>query len=348
MSYFGSTLMKKIYLISLLLLTFQGQAQKAYIIKAIETKNQSSFRSLSIPNDSIAWLGGTNGTIGRSSDGGNTWIFTQVKGYEKCDFRSLYAFDDKKAVIANAGSPAYILFTEDGGAHWKLVYENKDSAAFIDGIDYRSDWEGTVCGDPINGRMLMLGTLHAYASWFDLPRQNRPILEKGEASFAASGTTLRYMKDGSIMIATGGKVSRLLRSDAKTRKWNSINTPILQGSNSTGIFSFAFSDDKQGVIVGGDYKNETLGKDHVFYTVDGGKTWLKPAMPTGGYRECVEYIDEKTLISCGPNGADISYNKGNTWRAIPDAKGFHVVRKSRNGKLVILAGKDGKIAMLSR
>ena len=66
-----------------------------------------------------------------SSNGGNNWSFTQVKGFEKADFRSLYAFNAKAAVIANAGSPANILVTNDGGLHWQVVYTNTDLCCFF-------------------------------------------------------------------------------------------------------------------------------------------------------------------------------------------------------------------------
>lgn len=303
-----------------------------------------SFRGLSVVDDSVAWVSG-NG-FGRSADGGRSWSFQKVKGFEKADFRTLYAFDAQTAIIANAGSPAYILRTTDGGQNWKIVYTNTDSLAFFDGADFWNDKEGIIYGDPVNGKMLLLRTNDGGRNWQEMPGQSRPQLSAGEASFAASGTGIRCYGKHKVIVATGGAVSRLFFSDDRGQSWTSISTPILQGKNSTGIFSFSFLNDSTGIIVGGDYLIDTLKKDHVFYTTDSGKNWSAPANPTGGYRECVEFITDKIAIAVGPGGADISYNSGKDWALFENEKSFHVLRKARRGGLIIAAGNK-KISLLS-
>ena len=106
----------------------------------------------------------------------------------------------------------------------------------------------------------------------------------------------------------------------------------------------AFRDKKHGIIVGGDYKNDSLKKDAAFYTSDGGKHWSAPATPARGYRECIEYISSDTCIAVGPGGIDFSTDDGHNWAALSDEKQFHVLRKSRKGSLFIMAGGGGKIA----
>lgn len=284
--------------------------------------------------------------MGKSANGGNDWEYIQVKGYEKCDFRSLFAFDAQTAVIANAGAPAYILYTKNGGASWDQVYKNDDTAAFFDGIGFWNNKDGIIYGDPIKGRMLLLATNDGGRTWKELPEASRPVLAEGEASFAASGTTIRCLKNNKLVIATGGKVSRLLLSENKGKNWRSVSTPIIQGQSSTGIFSIDFRDDKTAIIAGGDYKKDSLCKDHVFYTRDGGMTWKAPAAPTRGYRECVTYLSAMTVIATGPTGTDISYNGGVNWQPLSDEKQYHVIKKSRTGNLIIAAGGGGKIALI--
>jgi len=307
--------------------------------KKIEIDPSYSFRGLSVIDDSVVWVSGINGIIGNSTNGGSNWNFNQVKGYEKLDFRTLYAFNSKEALIANAGSPAYILRTKDGGKNWNAVYTNKDSLAFFDGIDFWNDKEGIIYGDPIKGRMLLLETKDAGKTWQELPEQSRPQLWNGEASFAASGTGIRCYGKEKVIIATGGSVSRLLVSKDKGKSWSVIKTPMMQGQSSKGIFSFDFLNDSVGVIVGGDYLNETLKINHVFFTINSGITWRSPSKTTGGYRECVEFLAENTAITVGPGGVDISYDSGKSWTPIQNQKSFHVIRKARKGKLIIAAGK---------
>lgn len=327
-----------------LLISLQVSAQEVQLITT-ETPTEASFRGLSVVDDSVVWLSGSKGWVGRSINGGKDWRFLQVVGYEAYDFRSLYAFDAQKAIIANAGSPAHVLLTTDGGITWNLVYKNENPEAFPDGMDFWNQQEGLIYGDPIRQRMMILRTQDGGQSWEELSAQQEPLLEQGEASFAASGTNIRSFAGGSVAIATGGKVSRLWFSKDQGHNWQSVTTPIIQGEAATGIFSFAFWDQNRGIIVGGDYTQDTLKTKHVFLTFDGGQTWEAPTKPTGGYRSCVEYLDQASLLACGTSGVDLSLDGGKNWKTIsPEA--YHVVRKARTGKLVVLAGGKGKVAIL--
>ena len=66
----------------------------------------TSLRGLSAVDDQIVWVSGSNGTVGRSLDGGKTWDWITVKGYEKRDFRDIEAFDGKTALIMGVAEPA--------------------------------------------------------------------------------------------------------------------------------------------------------------------------------------------------------------------------------------------------
>lgn len=334
--------MKK--LISILILfcshTMHGQE---YRFKRIEINTASSFRGLSVIDDKVAWVSGSKGWIGITTDGAVTWNFNQVKGFEDSDFRSLYAFDSQHAIIANAGSPANILSTKDGGKNWKSVYTNSHQDAFFDGIDFWNEKEGIIYGDPIEGKMLLLQTKDGGATWTEIKQP--PHLEKGEASFAASGTGIRCTHKKDVTIATGGVVSRLWFSKDKGEHWSSIATPIIQGESTTGIFSFVQNSDIL-TIVGGDFKKEDLNTNHNFYSLDEGKTWLVPAVLIRGYRECVEPVAKKILIATGPSGTDISYDNGIQWQALSDGKGLHVFRKARRGTLCIAAGGKGQVFLV--
>jgi photosystem II stability/assembly factor-like uncharacterized protein len=333
----------KYLIIALLCLTTSMLVAQEYQLSKSITNNTASFRGLSVVDDKIAWLSGSQGWVGNTVNGGESWNFNQVKGLEETDFRSLYAFDAQRAVIANAGSPAHILITNDGGKTWNTVYTNSHKDAFFDGMAFRNDKEGIVYGDPIDGKMLLLRTSDGGLTWKEI--KDAPALEKGEASFAASGTGIRCIGKNQIVISTGGVVSRLWISKDKGDNWTNLSTPIIQGESTTGIFSFA-QNNKALIIVGGDYLKESVTIKHNFYSIDGGKNWLAPAAPTRGYRECVEPITDKIVIATGPSGTDISYDNGITWKALSDEKGLHVVRKARKGSLVILAGGKGNVFVL--
>jgi photosystem II stability/assembly factor-like uncharacterized protein len=336
--------MRNLLLLLLLIGSIQNSfSQFAWKNTPIEIK--SSFRALSVVDDKVAWVGGTKGFIGRTLDGGKNFLFKQVTGAEALDFRSVYAFDSLNAVIANAGSPAIILRTNDGGKNWKEVYRNEAKEAFIDGIDFWNEKKGLIYGDPMNGKMLLLSTIDAGLTWTEFPESQRPVLKEGEASFAASGTGIRCFDKKKIAITTGGKISRLWTSHDNGETWNVSDLPIIQGSESTGAFSSVFWG-KKGIIVGGDFKNETQKGQHVYLTQDRGKTWSLPIRPTRGLREAVETLGKDYLIAVGPQGSDQSNDGGMNWLPLSDEKGFHTVRKARDGSLIIAAG-NGKIAVIT-
>jgi photosystem II stability/assembly factor-like uncharacterized protein len=314
---------------------FSQSIEKYPLLPAV----RSSFRGLSVVNDSIAWVSGSKGWVGRTTNRGSHWEFNQVPGYEALDFRSLYAFNDSTALIANAGSPAYILRTTNGGKSWQAVYTNTAAAIFIDGVDFWNNLEGVMYGDPIDGRMFLLFTKDGGKTWTEPALETRPNLNEGEASFAASGTGIRCYDKKRLVIATGGKTSRLFISDNRGKTWRTLTPPVQQGKESAGIFSVAFQK-KQGVVVGGDFVLDSVKTKNAFYTSDGGRTWHESSIAPNGYRECVEFISSQILITTGPTGTEYSTNGGASWINISSDKGFHAVRRARTGKMVIIVGNN--------
>ena len=52
-------------------------------VQIIESKDGVSLRGLSVVNNKIIWVSGSKGTVGKSIDGGTTWQWMNVEGYEK-------------------------------------------------------------------------------------------------------------------------------------------------------------------------------------------------------------------------------------------------------------------------
>ena len=267
---------------------------------------KKGFRGLSVASSKVIWMSGQKGVVGRSTDGGKEWEWRRVTGFEKMDFRTLHGFDKRNAVIATAGTPAVILRTKDKGKTWKEVYSSGDSSMFFDGVGFWSGKRGLIFGDAINGKMFLMETLDGGWNWNEIPFADRPQLAKGEAAFAASGTTIRTLPNGHVYIATGGVKSRLWHSRDYGHHWEVFETPIIQGKPSQGIFSIAFKDTLNGVIVGGDYLQPNDTTDNCFFTYDGGRTWSRPVHALWGYRSSVEYGSDGVIVACGPNGGDES------------------------------------------
>lgn len=315
-------------------------------ITILAQDGQTSLRGLSAVTDNIVWVSGSNGKVGRSLDGGKTWTWITVPGYEKKDFRDIEAFDAKTAVIMAIAEPAVILKTTDGGQTWKKVYENTTPGMFLDAMEFWNINSGIVLGDPIKGRFFVARTFDGGDHWQDIPFMELPAADSGEACFASSGTNVRSLDRDEACFISGGLRSRLFIRD------KAIDLPLVQGRTSTGANSIAVGDHnklkggQQLVIVGGDFTHDTAREQNACLSHDGGKTWIIPAEPPHGYRSCVEFTGPNRLIACGTSGVDISSDGGLHWQLIANT-GFHVCRKAKKGKAVFLAGGGGRIGRLT-
>lgn len=343
-----------ISLVATIAISIQSTGQLCQITYT-DTKTKASFRGLHVADDNSVWVAGSKGWVGRSTNEGKDWTMRQVAGLDKCDFRSVYAMDSDNAVIANAGSPAYVLRTRDGGQSWKVVYQNQDSAAFIDGMDFWNRRKGLLYGDAIGGRMLLLYTNDGGWTWQERKDKHRPVMQAGEASFAASGTGISCMDNGRVVVATGGQTARLLQSRNRGKRWRTIATPMTHGSASKGIYTFMPTQYVgHWLIAGGDYRNDTDRTDNCYYTHNKGKTWQAPVATTRGYRECLTQLQDyptkgvgpTSTFAVGPTGIDISHDEGKTWQALSDDKDLHVARPSRDHRCLFVAGGKGKVGVM--
>jgi photosystem II stability/assembly factor-like uncharacterized protein len=336
--------MRKIFLVVFVLFSQLIFAQS--IINISDTSVHASFRGMSVVNDKVVWVSGSKGTIGVSDNGGKSWSWHKVVNFEKSDFRSIYAFDAKHAVIASAGTPAVILVTDNGGISWNESFISNDSAMFFDGIDFWNDKHGIIFGDPVKGRMYLSETFDGGRTWNEIPFEQRPQLDSGEAAFAASGTTIRAVGKNEVWIATGGTVSRIWHSINGGHTWTVKSTPILQGKPSQGIFSIEVLGPKSLVIIGGDYAKDTASGDNWFYSFDSGRSWSVLGTFPHGYKSCVELVKFKgkkaQWICTGTSGSEIS--EANGWRNI--GPGYNTVRQARKGKAVYFCGGKGSIGKL--
>ncbi|MBE9662030.1 WD40/YVTN/BNR-like repeat-containing protein [Mucilaginibacter myungsuensis] len=313
-----------------------ANAQK---IEVLQQGRSISIRGLSVVNDKIAWISGSKGTIATTRDGGKTWNWQQVKGFETADFRAIEAFSDKEAVILSSGTPALVLKTMDGGANWSLKYRNDDKAYFLDAMGFADKKRGYILGDPIGGKFLVLETKDGGETWS--PFSNMPEALEGEAAFAASGTCLRVESKSYLSIVTGGKVARNLSYNAKAQKWLATDLPVTHGPSSNGAFSIS-ADNK--VIVGGNYSKDKTKDSVACYFKAGEFVAIKDG--PSGYQSGVEQIKGETYLSTGTPGSNITTDGGLTWKQI-DANSYNVCRKAKKGKLVLLAGDRGRIGLFT-
>jgi photosystem II stability/assembly factor-like uncharacterized protein len=319
-------------------------------VQVVVKDKKASFRGLSVVNDKVVWVSGSSGTVGRSVDGGETWKWFTVKGFEKTDFRDIEAFDDMTAVIMGIAEPAYILKTVDGGENWKVVFQNNNKGMFLDAMEFWNEMSGIVIGDPVKvspssdkAAIFIARTFDGGSTWQNIPPQNYPVADSGEACFASSGTNIVALSLQEPVFVTGGLRSRMFIRDKK------IDMPIIQGTETTGANSVAVKGSKKKktiIVVGGDFNTKDSTTKNCVITKDLGKTFTAPAIPPHGYRSCVIYLDKDNWLSCGLNGIDYSDDDGNYWKWI-SKESFHVCKKAKKGKAIFFAGggRVGKLIM---
>ena len=326
--------------------------------KMMDVDTKASLRGLHVFDAKHIFASGTGGTVVQTRDGGKSWSVQTVPGAEALDFRDIHAIDPDHLVTMSSGSPARMYRSKDGGKTWMKTFERTDEKFFLDAIAFWDDKNGLVMGDPIDGRVLLLRTTDGGNSWKQV--DDAPKLLPGEAGFAASGTNMVAVGENTVLIALGGalegesfKTSRVLVSNDRGKNWQAAEVPIPR-SPSAGMFSLYFVDSKNGIAVGGDYKNETATAGTIATTDDGGKTWSVPAgsSPTG-FRSCVaSFVLEGSLngpsdshycLGVGPTGTDASIDNGNTWFGVSKT-GFHAIGSAATD--VWASGSGGRIGKL--
>ena len=260
------------------------------------------------------WASGSNGVILFSSDLGKTWNRLRVADGDSLDFRSIVAFDAKRAYVMSSGNgdKSRIYETKDGGETWKLEFTGKNPSLFLDALVCYS--QCYALSDPVDGKFLLLSD-HNNGTWSELPGEGMPAALPGEGAFAASGTSLALGTDGAMYFGTGGaKAARIFHSADYGKTWSVTETPIAIGNASSGIFSVVCTPWAV-VAVGGDYKDPSRPYRVAAYSRDEGKTWQLAAQQPGGYRSGAVAL-YGSILAVGPTGEDISDDFGAHWKHV--------------------------------
>jgi photosystem II stability/assembly factor-like uncharacterized protein len=318
-----------------------------------QANTKADLRGIHAVGGGVAWASGSNGTILRTEDGGYLWqSCSRPAGAEALDFRSIWAWDAQNAIAMSSGrgDESRVYKTTDGGATWKLLYTNPDEKGFWDALAFTDKLHGTIFGDPVDGRFVILRTVDGGLHWRKSDDPGLAASSKGEGAFAASNSsyvalpfTGKYSIDtplgaGLEFFGTSGPggphvfylamrdkevdpktaASHARRSEpAMAMKWLPATVPMAKAAPSMGIFSLAFRDSFTAVAVGGDYLQPNESAGTAAFSDDNGKDWGASTKPPHGYRSSVAWsAAEKAWITVGTNGADVSRDDGKTWQPI--------------------------------
>jgi len=347
-----------------------------------DSHTTADLRGIHSLGNGIAWASGTNGTVLRTTDDGATWqTCTTPPDADKLDFRGIQAFDANIAIVMSSGKGdlSRLYKTTDACKTWKLLFTNPDKDGFWDGIQggferESGKFDGVLVGDPVDGKFAIYTQISFHTSWEPwngsnclAPKCRDAKANRNESIFAASNSAMVSPgSDGDLAFVTGGPGgARLVYAQPhgidgiSSFAFSTIKLPIPSGEN-TGAFSIArHGKDPDGInanfmVVGGDYRKPDSPGTSVYITIP--TSWffltphtVKPIIPPHGFRSAVTYdADQKTWITVGPNGTDVSTDDGRNWHALkPSTTDSPDADKNWNAlSLPFVVGPKGHIGRL--
>lgn len=342
----------KIRFLGILFIFVSGNLWSQKLNYLDSSRKKVSFRGMSIATDGTLWVSGSQGTIGKSPDSGKTWIWVNPLGFENRDFRDIEAFDYQTALAMAVDSPGVLLRTKDGGITWTKVYESAAKGIFLDDLSFRNKKEGICVGDPLaDGRLIILATSNGGETWKELREKQRPLVERGEAMFAASGSNSAPHpgKKHAYLLATGGNVSRVwtVFPFLPAKKPEAMRLPLQQGGQMKGANGITVTGDYV-MFPGGNYMDPERSDSNFAVMYKNRKPQHYELK--SGYKSSVADNGRGVRIACGISG--ISAHEGpfpsypNSWKTI-STEPFHVVKALPGTGQFFLAGSRGRIATIT-
>jgi photosystem II stability/assembly factor-like uncharacterized protein len=281
------------------------------------SKTDVQLRGISAVSSKVAWASGAKGTVLRTIDGGATWETVVIVGADSLDFRDIQAFDQNTVFVLSigAGDQSRIYKTADGGRIWQRQFTNNDPKAFYDCFAFWDSTHGIAMSDSVDDKFPLIATSDGM-TWNPVVVKKMPAALPSEGAFAASGTCIATFGKNDVWFGTGGPAARVFHSVDRGQTWTVAETPLVHGVSTQGVFSLAFWTAKDGVALGGDYKEPAKGEKTAAFTHDGGKTWTLASKPPAGYRSAVAVGSSHILMALGTSGGDVSHDGGNTWNPL--------------------------------
>jgi photosystem II stability/assembly factor-like uncharacterized protein len=336
--------MKKLIIILIISSFFSANAQSYTSRKTVKISLEkfkiegSSIRAIEILGDSSVIYAGSKGDIGIIAGSEIKTIENEIKTDTIVPHFRALAKTNTNIYALSIGNPA-LLYQINKTV--KVVYKEENEKVFYDAMQFFDDLNGIAMGDPTEDCLSILTTKNGGNTWQKIACENLPKIENGEAAFAASNTNIAIVGE-KAWIATGGLKARVFYTANMGLTWTVFNTPIVQGKNTTGIYSIDFYNEKQGIICGGDYLDKFGNSANKALTFDGGKTWrIVASGELPKYVSCVQYVPNtqgKEIFAVSTNGIFYSNNSGENWQKVSD-EGFYSIRIV-NKNLAWLSGNE--------
>ncbi len=276
------------------------------------SNSDMNFNLLQFPDASVGYVGGINGVIFKTSDGGKTWtqLYTKTKenieGFSFLDantgFVAIAQGFDVKAVQE---IPSVLKKTTDGGTSFADVASGGGVKKKIQMLDANNGYAFTAVKDPSDPNNLPIKlskTTNGGASWSVIKEPSSKYKENELADFYAVDANTCYL------VTDLGEVFKT--SDAGA-SWatTKLTIPTPTEDKQVKLQGVKFFDASSGVVVGRDMA--------VFLTTDSGATWknISPKETVGNGSIMTAAGDINNIIVAGSTYGCIlrSKDQGATW-----------------------------------
>lgn len=316
--------MHPITFISTLLLfitiSFQVQAQWHDQISPVT----STLYSVSVVDDSVAWIGGTHGVVLRTVNGGTTWTSVGGGAIGTDDIYNVFGIDGSTALVTSSSTTTYIYKTTDGGATWTQVYSM--AGGFLDAIWMFDASNGFAYGDPVGGMWELLRTSDGGNTW-------TPAASLVQNGTEAGWNNAMYVSFPNIYFGTNN--SRIYHSTDAGDTWTS------QATTYPNSYSIWFNDSTHG-LMGGSQLNQTS---------NGGTLWTSlTTLPGTGSIGSLTGKDSTWWAARQTNVIYNSVNNGVSWDSqyvAPTADLYFDMARARDplhNNLILAVRNDGGIS----
>ncbi|NOT47570.1 MAG: hypothetical protein HOP17_07445 [Acidobacteria bacterium] len=291
--------------------------------RRIETGSLAWFHAVEFINETNGWVGGSNGTLLFTTDGGSTW--------RKAKFPNTDTIRDIVFLNASAGwmlcerskfgpettsNRSYLMRTADGGKSWSEV-NFEPSAGPMTKIFFGRKGEGYAVGE--GGVMAAFSVGGPTEKRYGLP--TRYLILDG------------VVLNNSRLVLVGGGGS-IISSDDKGAKWQAVR--FISSRPTSKLNAIAFVDEKRGWAVG----NEGT----VLSSTDGGTSWLSETTGASSNLLDILFCNAEYGFAVGENGIILnSFNAGRTWKSEASGSKHRLERLANAGNKLFAVGFGGTI-----
>lgn len=300
-------------------LIVSASAQVGWIPTRINTGG-NDLNTVYFLDEKRGWVGGDNGFLSRTDDGGSSWVRQSVG--TTAAINDIY-FRDKEIGFLLAGNSIFL--TRDNGSTWIksrsfLPEEFEGAEVELYSVRFSSKNKGWVVGS-VSKRERVVDSILVYTddagqSW---RRQRAPSrLELIHIDFVSDKRGWIVGADGTVLFTRDGGES-----------WTKQNT----GTNAT-LYHVDFRSDKRGWAVG---ERGTLLR-----TTDGGETWTPVPLGVRATLLSIRFLNDDDGWAIGRGGTILRSNdEGRTWRQQESTTKQNLYSLSFNKKVGWTVGGEG-------